>query len=153
MKKFQFRLEKVLKHKEHLFDIAQAKHAEIQNRLRLEENKLENLRTDYSNCLNDMAARTSGKFSVKELGPYYRYLTFTKSSISAQSKVVCSVMTEEQQSREELIAASKDKEALIKLKEKQYAQYTYDVNKEEQDFLDDLNAIKFARELESSSAL
>ena len=145
MKKFVFRLEKVLKHKLRLFEIAQAKHLEAMNLLKDEEDKLESFRINYKECLNDLSAKTSGNFQVRDLGPFYRYLSFTKKEIAIQSKIVCEAMEKEDELKKSLLVIAKEKEILIKLKEKEYGKYIYQTSKEEQYFLDELNSLKYAR--------
>ena len=145
MKKFVFRLEKVLKHKLRLFEIAQAKHLEAINLLKEEENKLDDFRNNYKECLNDLASKTSGNFQVRDLGPFYRYLSSTKKEIASQSKVVCEAMEREDKLKKELLSIAKEKEILIKLKEKEYEKYLYQSSKEEQYFLDELNSLKYSR--------
>ena len=145
MKKFSFTLEKVLKHKERLYDIAKADHSKALKTLQQEEAKLHALRERYAKCLNDLSGKMKKHFYIRELGPYYRYMTFTKREIAGQSKIVCEAIEEEESKRCLLMEAAKEKEALVKLKEKQYAEYMYKVNKEQQDLLDELGSIKHAR--------
>lgn len=147
MKKFTFRLEKIFKHKERLYNIARAAHSEALNCLRTEETKLYRLHEDYSQCLTDLAAHMEKTFQVKELGPYYRYMTFTKKEIAAQSKVVCEAIALEDAKRQELMKAAQEKEALVKLRNKKFEEYTYALNREEQNFLDDINAAKYVRSM------
>ncbi len=151
MKKFKFKLESVLNYKVRLFEIAQTEHAAVLNQLRDEEEKLGALRADYGSCLDELAGKTKGKFKIKDLGGYYRYLSALKSEISVQSKVVCQIMDKEQKLREKLIKASQEKEALVKLKEKAYKKYMYEFRREEQNFLDELNSM--GREKKSERVL
>jgi len=147
MKKFQFRLEKILTHKERLFDVARAKHAEALRSLQMAEAALHELREKYSQCLSDLSQQMKKNFHVRELGPYYRFMTFTKREIAEQSKLVCAAIEEEEKKRQELMQAAKEKEALVKLKNKQFSEYSYALNKEEQDFLDEVSSNKHARAL------
>jgi flagellar FliJ protein len=150
MKKFKFRLEKILKHKERLFNIARIEHAKALERLRNEEAVLHELRERYSQCLSELAQQMKKVFHVRSLGPYYRYMTFTKNEIAQQSKIVCAAIEEEEKKRAVLLEAAKEKESLIKLRDRQYAEYSYAVEREEQIFIDDLNSTKYARALRES---
>jgi len=38
-------------------------------------------------------------FHVRELGPYYRFMTFTKREIAEQSKLVCVAIEEEEKKK------------------------------------------------------
>ncbi len=147
MKKFIFRLEKVLTHKQRLYDIACGKHTEALSILKMEEKKLESLRGDYKTCLYELSGKTNSNFRINELGPYYRFMTFTKRSIAHQSQVVGAAMDSEEVLRKELMKAAQEKEALVKLKEKQFNEYQEFVNKEEQKFLDDITTSKFVRQV------
>lgn len=145
MKKFTFRLEKVLNHKERLFELARAAHGEKVAKLRQEEARLERLQESYRNCLADLAQKTARNFKISELGPFYKFMTFTKRDIAAQNRVVAEAISEEEQARHELMRAAQEKESLVKLKEKKYREYQYESAREEQAFLDDIAAAKFAR--------
>ena len=149
MKKFQFRLEKILKHKTRLFEFARGAHAEAVAQLRKEEAKLESLRKTYQQCLYDLARKTANSFKVSELGPFYRYMTFTKKDIAVQSNIVYEAMEKETKCRQELMKAAQEKEVLVKLRERQQKEHDYMINKEEQNFLDDIAAARFAREKRS----
>jgi len=145
MKKFRFRLEKILKHKERLFNIARVEHSEALAQLRKEEAALHSLREKYSECLTELAQKMKKVFHVRELGPYYRFMTCTKQEIADQSKIVCAAIENEEKKRAVLMEAAKEKEALIKLRDKKYAEYSYALNREEQIFLDDISAAKYVR--------
>lgn len=145
MKKFKFRLEKVLTHKERLFEIARGKHGEALSALRKEEATLDLLRNEYKNTLYALSEEMKTNFKIRDLGHYYRYMTFTKREIARQSQVVFQAMEREEKLRIELMKAAQEKEVLVKLKEKQYQEYLYATKKEEQDILDDLTASKYAR--------
>ena len=149
MKKFRFRLKKVLDHKMRLYEAARMKHAEAMRTLRMEEAKLESLRETYTTCLFELAEKTKKKFRVRDLGPYYRYMTFIKKEIANQSHSVYQAMEKEDASRKALMQAAKEKEILHKLQEKQYNAYKYVINKEEQKFIDDIAAAKYTREVQS----
>ncbi len=149
MKKFKFRLKKVLEHKERLYDLARTRHAEAVQELRKEEMILESLRREYKTCLFELAEKTKKIFRVRDLGPYYRYMSFIKKEIVRQSKVVSQALRKEEALRKELMQASKEKEILNKLKEKKYNEYLYALRKEEQNFLDDITASKYARGLKN----
>jgi len=147
MKKFRFRLEKVLAYKTRLYDIARNKHAAAVNTLRCAEAKLESLRETYKNCLFELAQKTTRNFRVRDLGPYYRYMTFIKREIANQSRTVVQALKEEEQCRKTLMARAKEKDVLTKLRDKQYSEYRYALDKEEQKFLDGITVAKFAREI------
>jgi len=145
MKKFNFRLQKVLNHKIRLFEIAQTQHAEAMQILRREETKLESLKETYKNCLFELAQKTTKNFKVRDLGPYYRYMSFIKKEIAGQTKIVIEAYQEEEKRRHALMQAAKEKEVLSKLRERRYSEYKYTIQQEEQKFLDDITASKYAR--------
>ncbi|MBU1864639.1 MAG: flagellar export protein FliJ [Candidatus Omnitrophica bacterium] len=149
MKKFKFRLEKVLDHKIRLYEIAWSKHVEAMNILRREEAKLHSLRDTYKTCLFELATKMSKNFRIRELGPYYRYISFIKKEITQQSQIVCQALQAEEARRKNLMHASKEKEVLNKLKDRRHDEYIYNLGREEQKFLDDITGAKYARGLRS----
>jgi len=145
MKRFRFRLKKFLDHRIQLYEVARTKHADVVRKLRREEAKLESLRDTYKTCLFELAEKMKKKFRVLDLGPYYRYMTFIKKEIAQQIQIVYQALQEEETRRKELMQAAKEKEILNKLKEKYYSEYVYTLNQEEQKFIDDITASKYAR--------
>lgn len=147
MKKFVFRLEKVLQHKQRLYDIAWGKHAEAQCMLAKEEEKLQSLQGEYKTCLYELSEKTRKNFHIRELGPFYRFMTFTKREIAYQNHVVAEALEKEELLRQELMCCAQEKEALVKLKNKQETEYMEYVRKEEQKFLDDITTAKYTRQV------
>jgi flagellar protein FliJ len=145
MKKFRFRLEKVLEHRVRLYDIARTKFVEALRKLRCEEEKLEVLSESYKQCLLELIDKTKSTFRVRDIGAYYRYITFLKREIAVQSQKVHEAMEEKELRRKELLHATKNKEVLVKLKDKRHNEYKYELDREEQKLIDESATSKHIR--------
>ncbi|MFC1809333.1 flagellar export protein FliJ [Candidatus Omnitrophota bacterium] len=143
MKKFKFRLEKVLEHKKRIFDIAQEEYLVELRVLQGEEAKLEQFKDEYKKCMMLVIERTKKQFTIKELAVHYKYLFHLKREIKCQVDVIVAQKKVTDEKRERLIAASKEKEVLVKLKDKRFKTYLQKVDKEEQKVMDDISTAKY----------
>lgn len=145
MKKFKFRLQKVLEHKERLFDIAKEEYLIQVRALQELQAELERLKKAFTRCLVQAGDFTKQQFRIKDLALFYRYQFFLKremrecaARISKQENVVS-------QKRAALVAAAQEKEVLVKLKARRFKEYQYEVDTEEQKTMDDIFSAKFIR--------
>ena len=146
MKKFKFRLEKVLEHKLKLFEIAHEEYMVEFRVLQEEESKLERIKDEYRRSMMTVIARTKKKFTIKELAVHYKYLFHLKREMKNQVDVVFAQQQIVDKKRQRLIEASQEKEILVKLKEKRHKTYLYKVDSEEQKMMDDISNAKFIRQ-------
>ncbi len=143
MKKFKFRLEKVLEHKIRLFDLAEEEYLVEVRVLRAEEEKLEKIKADYRHSMQVLVERTKQKFTIKELAVHYKYLFHLKREMKNQVDVVVKQEKVVDAKRTRLIEASKEKKVLERLKDKRHRTYVYHVEKDEQKMMDDITNAKF----------
>ena len=146
MKKFKFRLQKVLEHKLKLFDIAKEEFFLEQKKLIEQEKKLEEFVAEYRTTVHNVVQETKNSFRIRDLGVYYKYLFHLKREMKVQADVVSQHNAIVAEKRERLIEISKEKEVLIKLKEKRRKQYLYTLDFEEQKTIDDLTSAKYSRQ-------
>jgi flagellar FliJ protein len=143
MKRFKFRLEKVLEHKMRLFDLAEEEYMIELRVLHGEEEKLEKIKADYRHSMQILVERTKQKFTIKELAVHYKYLFHLKREMKSQVDVVVKQEKVVEAKRVRLIEASKEKEVLVRLKDKKYKSYIYDADKDEQKMMDDITNAKY----------
>ncbi len=148
MKKFKFRLQKLL-------DIREAKELEIrnelmkilaiQNRERMIQEEMQNKIKSYElQQKNDMAR---GIFSPEKIMSLMRYRDVSLRAIGESEKKALSMEPQIQGVREKLVEASREKKIVEKLKERKFAEYDYEVNREIAKENDDMNQKIFIKRM------
>jgi flagellar FliJ protein len=140
MKAFHFSLQRVLevkKIKEDLRkrDLAQAiKDEEQEWKVLFSLQKKERVAKDALSC------KTNQVINPAEMAMYHLYLQQIAEEILAQYDKIDDAKEEVKTKRDQLIEASKEKEAMQKLRAKRWEEYTKSVEKEERVFLDEVAA-------------
>jgi flagellar FliJ protein len=144
MKKFAFQLQPVLEHRERIEDEKQQTLAARQRALDESERELEHLNDDFRAHANGLRERHKG-FTGDELRLHYAHLQFIDRSIVAQIHVVAERRVALDRARIDLLAASKDRKVVEKLKDRRREAHSVEELRVEQNELDDSNARAYAR--------
>jgi len=140
MKKFEFKLQRLL-------DIRKAQEKEVQNELaqlvsvqNVERIKQDELRSGINKHQTDFQKKLrSGKASPEEAILFEKYVDISLRAISVAGDRISDMEPDINKVRARLIAASKEKKVVEKLKEKKKAEYDYDYNREIAKESDDMN--------------
>jgi flagellar FliJ protein len=140
MKKFQFRLQKLL-------DIREARENEIKNELmkvlalqnkeRVFQDELGIKIQLYESGYRDMQKK--GIFKPEDALAVMRFADISRRAIDEAERRIEKLEPEAQRIRERLIVASRDKKIVEKLKERKLEEYNYELNKEIAKENDDMN--------------
>ena len=129
MKKFRYRLEGLLKVKEHIEKERQKEHAAALKRVRDQEGHLVGIDRHREATYQDQRARQMGSLNVAEMLIYSRYLVKLKKDTLANKEVLRALNGEAGKSRTALLKASREKKIYEKLKEKQHQKYLDEVRR------------------------
>lgn len=148
MKKFKFKLQRLL-------DIREAKETEIKNELmkvlalQNKERMLQDeLRTKISRYENQYSEKIrEGKFQADQMMSIMRYTDVARKAIVEAEIRIESYQPEVDRVRDKLVAASRDKKIVEKLKERKHAEFEYEFNKEIAKENDDMNQKLYQRKL------
>lgn len=148
MKKFQFKLQKLL-------DIREAREKEVKNELaallniqNAERMKQEEYRRKMAGEREKFTAKLkSGKFSYAESLMFERFIEFANMVIKAAQDRIDSMEGEISRVRMKLVEASREKKVVERLKERQWEEYQYEVNREIAKENDDANQKLYVRKL------
>lgn len=140
MKKFQFRLQKLL-------DIREARENEIKNELmkilalqnkeRVFQDELRNKIQHYETGYRDMQKK--GSFRSEDALAVLRFADVSRKAIDEAERRIEKLEPEVHRIRELLVIASRDKKVVEKLKERKFEEYNYELNKEIAKENDDMN--------------
>ena len=123
MKKFKYRLEGLLKVKEHIEKERQKEHATALNRVRDQEEHLVSIDNHRLATHEGQRIRQVGVLNVAEMLVCSRYLVKLKKDTLANKEVLRALNGEAGKTRTALLDASRDKKIYEKLKEKQHQKY------------------------------
>jgi len=148
MKKFKFRLQKLL-------DIREAKEMEIrndlmkilalQNRERMVQEEMQDkIKSFEMQQKSDMAR---GLFSPEKIMSLMRYRDVSLRAIGESEKKALAMEPQIQGVRGKLVEASREKKIVEKLKERKFAEYDYEMNREIAKENDDMNQKIFIKRM------
>ncbi len=140
MKKFQFKLHKLL-------DIREAKEKKIKNELaelvniqNIERNKQIDLRQKMAERKKALRTTMEKKISsYNEVVLYERFTNMANKAINIAETKIQQMEPAVQKVKERLIEASKEKKIVEKLKERKFKEYSYKLNREIAKENDDMN--------------
>ncbi|MHB8147226.1 MAG: flagellar export protein FliJ [Vulcanimicrobiaceae bacterium] len=146
-RRFRFPLQPLLEHRGRIED--QKQQAVALRQIAHDEARRDLDRLDREFRESSSRLRTEHKrYDLEELRLHYAHIQFLDRAIVAQIRVVAERRTELDRSREELLAASKERKIVEKLKERRRATYVGEEVRMEQNELDDGNARQYGRRIQ-----
>lgn len=146
MKRFRFALQPVLDQRQRIEDEKQMVVAQKQRSL--DEAEAERRRLNEEFRVNaDLLRTRHHKMNTQELVLSYAHLQFLDRCIVAQIKVVAERRVALDKARVELLEASKEKKAVVKLKERRREAHDAEAMRLEQNDIDDGNARRYGRSI------
>ena len=139
MEKFVFALQPVLEHRKRVEDKNQQTMALRQRAWDDAKRELDRLHDEFRSHARELRER-HGEFDVDELRMRYAHLQFLDRTIDSQIKVLAERQVALERARRDLVAASKDRKVVDKLKERRRSAHTAEELRVEQIELDDGNA-------------
>jgi len=142
MKRFNFRLQRVLDFKEQIEGQKRQSLADRLGELVEEKQTLIKLMSRKEQYLKKYASLFAGKLDVPSLKTTLSYIDRVKSQIIRQARTVVNAETQVEKARIEVGDAMRDRKKYEKLRERKHSEYAFQLNREEQKELDELAAIR-----------
>ncbi|MEA2030426.1 MAG: flagellar export protein FliJ [candidate division Zixibacteria bacterium] len=117
MKKFKFRLQSLLKVREHMENQRKKDLADANRQVMKQESELETLSQKNDNTIKGKRKNQSGNISIAELLVYSRYLLKLRQNNLAGRELLSALYSTKEKKRRELLEASKERKVYEKLKE------------------------------------
>ncbi|MEA2060960.1 MAG: flagellar export protein FliJ [Thermodesulfobacteriota bacterium] len=151
MKKFIFRLESLLIYRNHLEYIARQEMAEAYRQVKALEESIFRLKEEFSAAAQQLDTASARGITARMFKEYTDYLNAVERDIAAETDRKKTLEKALWKSQDRLREKSVDRKAIERLKEKQKKQYVDEFLKVEQKSLDEVMALKKAREINNES--
>ena len=148
MKKFDFKLQKLL-------DLREAREQELKNELaalisqqNVERMKQEELNSSIAYHSESIRGKmVDGTVTVQETMMYEKFVDLSRRAITFADRKIEEMEPAVQEARGRLVIASREKKVVEKLKERQLEEYNYEMNREINKENDDMNQKIYMRRL------
>ncbi len=127
MKKFKYRLQALLKVKEHIERERQREHASAVQKVHQQSNELDRLDRSRDSNLSQQRDQMKENLLVAEMLVYSRYLARLKRERLAGTELLKALEEEREKKRTDLVEAAKERRVLEKLKERQLAKHNAEI--------------------------
>ncbi|GFI08139.1 hypothetical protein IMSAGC007_00583 [Lachnospiraceae bacterium] len=144
MKKFYFALDTVLNYKEQVLENLQAEHAQIIAERVECERGIEALEQEQRECMAQMEEKKTFGISITDMQTYDRFLTSLRKKIERERERLAEILLREERKRGQVVEARKETASITKLKDKKRAQYDKEVQKADEQFIDEFVSNKRA---------
>lgn len=118
MKKFRFRLEPILRLKEHLEQEKQKAHAEALHRINDQEQRLVSIRADRGKKQSQLRQNLEGSLNISLLSSYNRYFVMLNRNELTGRELLRTFEKNADEKHRELVEATKQRRIYEKLKER-----------------------------------
>lgn len=138
MKKFRFPLDIVLEYRRQVQDSLQVELGAAAAEVRRQEQVLENARRRYAGINREYREKAALGLSIAEMRGYETGLKVQQGVIARELAQLETLRRRMEAKRQELVSAKLDVSSVEKLREKKLQAYVKDVEKSEEQFIDDL---------------
>jgi len=142
MKRFDFKLEKVLGHrgvreaqKKRLF-------AEAQRAIATQREQIRIIEGEIHKQMAELRTRCVENVDVRDVVARRLYTSYLQSAAALANETLASLRGQLEVRRKELVQASKEKKVLERVREKRFREHVYEMDREEQRFIDELGVFR-----------
>ena len=147
MKRFQFKLQSLLKYKRHLEQVAKQEMAKTVADIQTCEQRITGLQKDRISATDQLESQVEKGMGAGRFNRYTEFITALDQSIILERNKKNELEKILGDKREALKQRTIEKKSLERLREKQAREYTHEMIREEQKSLDEIASLKTAREV------
>lgn len=144
MRRFQFRLESVLNHRALIEGQKEQECVKAQNYVLEIERRISALQEARAEVLQSRGGKAGERnFDINAITNGERYLVSLAQRIESAEREADAARIALEEARLAMVKAKQEREAVTKLREKSYAEYLAEQQKQEQDALDDIASLRY----------
>lgn len=137
MKRFQYRLETVLRYKSQVLDDLKVQHAAILQSVNRKQEEINQLNRRLAEYGSDFDKKKSVGASIEDFKMFDICISRMEECIDTEKEKLKELQLKEQKKKEEVIEAKTDTSKFEKLKEKKVEEYNKAAAKEEESFIEE----------------
>lgn len=137
MKKFHFPLHTVLNYKQQVLDNLRNEQAQILHDIVQSEKRIESLEVQAKSWAGELQEKQMEGMTILEMGTYESYLHNLHVREKLEREALARLEERKEQKRKEVVAAKTETSSLELLKDKKMAQYQYELQKSEEQFIEE----------------
>ncbi|MBU0700796.1 flagellar export protein FliJ [bacterium] len=145
MARFDFKFQHILNIKKHKENLLQEELSQLKRSFQHEESVLWEIEDKTNECLFKIKELQAGIISIQKIMDYHNFLSGLNKDIAAQKNRLKHISTEIDDAISKLIHASQERKIFEKLRERKWDEFRLEVNKEEQEFMDEIASISYER--------
>jgi len=145
MRKFKFKLQPVLKHRQKKEDILKKELAEIRQLYEKEKQLLEQLKSKLAELQEELRVKQCSSVDASDIAVCSNYIDRVQREIETQVSRVADIAKEVIKAQERLMQASRDKKVLEKLHDKKYEEHKQESERIEQGLIDEIATVRHGR--------
>lgn len=146
MKKFSFRLEKLMRLKERVERLKLQAHEESRRRVQTQERLLTALEWERQSSNRRQREAMSGRLDVSQLRGYSRYYHKLRADRLTGEGLRQTLVKDQHAKHRELVAAARERKSLERFKEKARSRFIAEIERAERIELDELSAQRYILE-------
>ena len=136
MKRFEFKLERVLGYRGVREDQKKRLLAEAQRAIATQREQIRIIEVEINKQMAELRARSVENVDVKDVVARRLYTSYLQSAVVLANEALASLRGQVEARRQELVQASKEKKVLERVREKRFREHVYEMDREEQNFID-----------------
>lgn len=137
MKKFAFSLNKVLDYKEQIENSIRNEYSQAAKLVADQETVIQNMNEMHRKYCEELETGKRNGCTIQFIQLYETYLSTLQVKIEQEKDILALLKEKEEKKRQELIAAKVETSSIEKLKEKKKAQYDKEVQKSEEQMIEE----------------
>ena len=146
MKKFEFRLQTVLEHREMLESLREQEFSAAQGRFAIARDRLDTLNTHYQETVSARPGSGRGeKFDAQGIQSRERYIEAIQAQIAEQEQQVEIARIIAEEMRLQMVKARQAREVVSQLRDKDYEEYMAETQKQAQNRMDEIATTQYVR--------
>lgn len=152
MRRFQFRLETVLRHREIIETLREQEFTEANGVLQVLLRRIETLQSEFRKTVAERPGSVPGQpFDAGSIFDRERYLETLQASLAREERKAEAARVVMEEKRQALVAARQATQAVSRLREKDFADYQAEAQRIAQQALDEMAGLRHIRAQRSES--
>lgn len=151
MKKFSFNLDGVLNYRQQVLDGLQGEYARAMRRVQEQQTRLDKLQQQYRQLNIQFHEEAAAGITAADAMGYENGLRVLEQKIASETQVLKTLQQKAEEKRQQMLQAHLDATVLERLKEKKKEAYQKELQKSDEQFIDEL--VSATRVIEGSSSI